>query len=236
MQGSPLDEMVELLYEPRTQFPVHDILGVHRVVYKSQEEVLTHLRRSDLASIPFDSNSTDHHWDTMSSANDVDAAVSVLGATEVEGTTANGIDEYIPSLAENPEESIDEDPNFIPRTEIPEDVYAGHSEREIAAVSVIQRIHRTIMARRHLLDKPGLEGGVHRYFKEYLCTLQPFMARGFPRYKPWYLGPLPHILASLDAIRVLASTKKAKLRKMLLSENINHQILDEVGSALTYIK
>jgi len=116
----------------------------------------------------------------MSSANDVDAAASVLGATEVEGTTANGIDEYIPSLEENPEESIDEDPNFIPRTEIPEDVYAGHSESEIAAVSVIQKIYRIIMARRHRLDKPGLEGGVHRYFKEYLCTLQPSMAQGFP--------------------------------------------------------
>jgi hypothetical protein len=231
-----MDEMVELLHKPCTQFPVPDIFGVRRVVYESQEEILSLLRRSGLASATFDLNSEDHLASSMFSENDVGTTVSTPGATEVEGTTANDIDEHIPSpLDENPEDLVDEDPNFIPRTEIPEDVYVGHSEREIAAVSFIQKVYRITMARKHRLDKPGLEGGVHRYFREYLGTFQPSMGQGpTPRYKPWYLGPLPHILASLDAIQLLVSTKKAELKKML--SNIDHELLDEVGPALTHVK
>jgi hypothetical protein len=237
MRGSPLEEMVELLHEPRTQFPVREIFGLRRVVYESQEEILNLLRRSSLAPMTLDSDSAAHPQSNMLSENGIGTAVSVAGATEVEGISANSIeDEHIPSLEEHPGESVGEDPNFIPRTEIPDDVYVRHSEEELAAVSVIQRICRIAMERRRRLDKAGLEGGVHRCFKEYLHTFQPSMGQEFPRYKPWFLGPLPHILASLDAIQVLVSTKKAELKGMLLDEKINHQLLDEVGLRLTHMQ
>jgi hypothetical protein len=236
MQGSPLDEMVELLHESRTQFPVHEIFGLRRVVYKSQEEILHLLRRSSLASMTFDSHSAAHPQSNMLSENGVGTAVSIAGPTEVEGINANSIeDEHIPSLEEHPGESVEEDPNFIPRTEIPDDVYVRHSEEELAAISVIQRIYRNAMERRRRLDKAGLEGGVHRCFKEYLHAFQPSLGQGFP-YQPWFLGLLPHILASLDAIQVLVSTKKAELKGMLLDEKINHQLLDEVGLRLTHMQ
>lgn len=237
MQGSPLDEMVELLHEPRTQFPVHEIFALRRVVYKSQEEILNLLRRSDLASMTFHSDSADHPQSDMRSENGVGTAVSIADATEVEGISANSIeDEHIPSLEEHPEESVEEDPNFIPQTEIPDDVYILHSEKELATVSVVQRIYRITMERRRRLNKGGLEGGVHRCFTEYLDAFQPSMGQGFPRYKPWFLGLLPHILASLDAIQVLVSTKKAELKAMLSDEKINHQLLDEVGPCLTHMQ
>jgi hypothetical protein len=161
-----------------------------------------------------------------------------LTSAEVEEISANSIeDEHIPSLEDHPGESVEEDPNFIPRTEIPDDVYVDHSEKELAAIPVIQRIYQTSMERRRRLDKAGLEGGVHRYFREYLDAFQPSMGQGyFPRYKTWFLGPLPHILASLDAIQVLVSTKKAELKGMLLDEKTNHQLLDEVGLGWTHMQ
>jgi len=238
MQGSPLDEMVELLHEPRTQFPVHEIFALRRVVYKSQEDILNLLRRTSLVSITFDSGSVAHSQSNTLSENGVGTAVPIASATEVEEISANSIeDEHIPSLEEQPGGSVEEDPNFIPRTEIPDDVYVGHSEEELAAIPVIERIYQISMERRRRLDKAGLEGGVHRYFREYLDAFQPSMGQGdFPRYKTWFLGPLPHILASLDAIQVLVSTKKAELKGMLLDQKTNHQLLDEVGLGLTHMQ
>ena len=224
MRGSPLDEMVELLHEPRTQFPVHKIFALRRVVYKSQEEILNLLRRPSLGSMVFDS---DHFEIGLDSAS----------AIEVEGIGANHFeDEHIPSLEEHPGESAEEDPNFIPQTEIPEDIYVGHSEREIATASVLQKMYRIAKEKRRRLGKAGLEGGLHRWFKEYLDALQPSMGQGFPRYKPWFLGPLPHILASLDVVQVQVSTKKAEFKGMLLDKTFNHQLLDEVGLALTHMQ
>lgn len=230
--------MIELLHEPRTQFPVHELFALRRVVYKSQEEILNLLRRSSLVSMTFDSDSAAHPQSNVLSENGVGTAVPIASATEVEAISTNSIeDEHIPSLEEHPGESVEEDPNFIPRTEIPDDVYVGHSEQELEAIPVIQRIYRIYMERRRRFDKAGLEGGVHRCFREYLDAFQPSMCQGdTPHYKPWFLGPLPHILASLDAIQVLVSTKKAELKGMLLDEKTNHQLLDKVGPGLTHMQ
>jgi len=233
MQGSPLDEMVELLHEPRTQFPVQEIFALRRVVYKSQEEILNLLRRPSLGSMMFDSDSADHPQNNAHFEIGVDPASTI----EIERTGANSFeDEHIPSFEEHPGDSVEEDPDFIPQTEIPEDVYVGYSEREIEAVPVMQKIYRIVKEKRGRLGKAGLDGGLHRWFKEYLDALQPSMGQGFPRYKLLFLGPLPHILASLDAVQVQVSTKKAELKGMLLDKKFNHQLLDEVGLAWTHMQ
>ena len=54
-----------------------------------------------------------------------------------------------------------------------------------------KKIYRTAKEKRGRLGKAGLEGlGLHRWFKEKLDALQPSMGQGFPRYKPWFIGPL----------------------------------------------
>ena len=130
MQGPPLDEMVQLLQSDRIQSPVHEILGLRRVTYVRTEEI-----PSLLAGLPSHYPSSQMPPSDLSSG---DSPVRVSVDLEEE----NAEDDHVDALNEANEISSDqepEDPDFIPRMDLPEVIHACHSEDEKHAATIIQK-------------------------------------------------------------------------------------------------
>ena len=213
MQGSPLDEMVQLLQSDRIQFPVYEILGLRRITYAMTEEI-----PSLLADLP-----SQH----LSSGNSL---VGVNVGLEEEDAE----DDHIDALNEANEILSDqeEDSDFIPRVELPEVIHARHSEDEKHAATVIQRAYRKVLEQRRLRNQTGPEGQNRRYF--HLCWKKVREEnRKSDKYTRAFLGPLPHLLSSLDSAEFLTMAKKHKMKKQFM--RVKHETLDEISSILSRI-
>ena len=227
MQGSPLDEMVQLLQSDRIQFPVHEIFGLRRVIYSMTEEIPSLL--ADLPSQNLISSQT--RPSDLSSDNSL---VGVNADLEEE----NGEDDHDDALNEVDEimsDQGDEDPGLIPRVDLPEVIHAHHSEDENHAATVIQRAYRNVLEQRRLRNKTGPEGQHRLYF--HLCWQKVREEnRKKDKYTQAFLGPLPILLSSLDSAEFLTMAKKSEMKKYFVrGSNVNHESLDEVSSILNRI-
>jgi len=215
MRGSPLDEMVQLLQSDRIESPVYEIFCLRRVTYSVTEEILSLL--ADLSSSPSDLSSGDN---------------TMVGV----GVDLEGENDPVDTLNEANEISSDheeEDPDFIPKTDLPEVIYTRHSEDEKVAVTIIQRAYRKVLEQRRLRNKPGPEGQNRHYF--HLCWKRVREEnRESDEYTQAFLGPLPHLLSSFDYAEYLAMAKKHEQTKQLVPGS-NHESLDEIGTILTRI-
>ena len=218
MQGSPLDEMVQLLQSDRIQFPVYEIFGLRRVTYTTTEEIPSrladlHLSSSQMPSSEISSNSPLGVNADLEEGNAEDDHIDDNEASEI--------------LSDQ-----EEDPDFIPRIDLPEVIYARHSEDEKHAATIIQRTYRMVLEQRQLRNQTGLEGRIRFYF--HLCW-KKFREenRKSGEYTKAFLGPLPHILSTLDFAENLTMAKKGEMKKQFVSVGL--ETLDEVGSILSRI-
>lgn len=220
MLGSPLDEMIQLLQSDRIQFPVHEIFGLRRVTYTMTDEILSLL--ADLPSQHVSSSQTQPS-DLLSGDN------SVVGANDLEeeNMESDHVD-ILDEVNEISSDDMEEDPDFIPRTDLPEVVYVRHSEDEETAATVIQRAYRKVLEQRRSRNKPGPEGQNRLYF--HLCWKRVREEnRKSDEYTWAFLGMLPHLLFSLDCAELLAVEKKRKMKKRLVSGNTPEE-LDEIST------
>ena len=225
MQGSPLDEMVQLLQSDRIQSPVHEIFGLRRVTYAMTEEI-----PSLLADLP-----SQHLSSSQLPPSDLFSGNSPVGVN-VDLEEENAEDDNIDALNEAIEILSDqeEDPDFIPRVELPEVIHARHSEDEKHAVIIIQRAYRKILELRRLRNQTGPEGKNRFYF--HLCWNKVREEkRESDEYSLAFLGPLPHLLSSLDSAESLAMAKKREMKKQFASVQGKHENLDEISSILSRI-
>jgi len=223
MQGSPLDEMVQLLQSDRIQSSVHQILGLRRVTYATTEGIL-----SLLADVPSQNlSSSQMPPSDLSFGN---SPVRVNADLEEE----NAEDDRIDALNEANEILSDqeEDPDFIPRIELPEVIYACHSEDEKRAATTIKRAYRMVLEQRRLRNQTGPEGQNRYYF--HLCWKKVREEkRKSDKYTQAFLGPLPHLLSSLDSAEFLTMAKKSEMKKQFV--RVKHETLDEISSVLNRI-
>jgi hypothetical protein len=218
MQGSPLDEMVQLFQSDRIQSPVHEIFGLRRITYATTEEIpslLANLTSQHLSSSQMPSSD-------LSSGN------------PPSGEEGNAEDDHIDALNEASEILSDqeEDPDFIPRIKLPEVIHARHSEEEKHAATIIQKAYRMILEQRRLRYQTGLKGRNQFYF--HLCWKKVREEnRKSDEYTQVFLGPLPHLLSSLDFAESLTMAKKGEMKKQFVSVRL--ETLDEVSSTLSRI-
>ena len=224
MQGSSLDEMVELLQSDLIQSPVHEIFGLRRVTYTTTEEI-----PSLLANLP-----SPHLSSSQIPPSDLSSGNSPVGVN-VDLEEENAEDDHIDALNEANEilsDQEEEDPDFIPQVELPEDIHARHSEDEIHAATKIQRAYKRLLELRQLRNQTSLKGRNHFYF--HLCWKKVREEnRKSDEYTQAFLGPLPHLLSSLDYAEHLTMAKKCEMKKQLV--RAKHETLDEISSILSRI-
>ena len=220
MQGSPLDEMVQLLQSDRIQAPVHEIFGLRRVIYSMTEEIPSLL--ADLASQP------------QMPSPDFSSVVGI--SVDLKEEIAN--DDHVDDLNEGNEilsDPEEEDPDFIPRTDPPEVIYTCHSEEEKHAATIIQKAYRKVLKQRRLRNKTGREGQNRHYHYFHLCWKEVRAEkRRNDKYTQAFLGPLPHLLSSLDSAEFLAISKRREMKKRLVRGS-KHESLDEISIIMNRI-
>ena len=223
MQGSPLDEMVQLLQSDRIQSPLHEILGLRRIIYSMTEEI-----PSLLADLP-----SQHLTGSQMPPSEVSSGLGVNADLE-----ENAEDDHVDGLNEVNEifpDQEEEDPDFIPRTDLPEVIHTRHSEDETRATIVIQRAYRRVLEQRRSRNKTGSEGQNCFYF--HLCWKRVREEnRKRDKYTQAFLGPLPLLLSSLDSAESLTMTKKREMKQYFKPGSVlKHESLEEVSSILNRI-
>ena len=224
MQGSPLDDMVQLLQSDRIQCPVHEILGLRRITYATTDEIPSFL--ADL--VP-----SQHLSSSQLPPSDLSSGNSPVGVN-VDLEEENAEDYHIDALNEADEILSDqeEDLDLIPPMELPEVIHACHSEDEKHAATIIKRAYRKILEQRRLRKQTGPEGQNRYYF--HLCWKEVRKEkRKSDRYTQAFLGPLPHILSSLDSAEFLTMAKKREMKKQFV--RMKHETFDEISSILNRI-
>ena len=225
MSDCAFDEMVQVLYSERLGAPAHDIFGLRRVVYSTQEGLASLLNPEASSNSPKCSTPTlDEPSGTLPGAF---TAEEDSHEKEPEVDTMDEDAEFAKAAAENQK--------HIARTDIPQDMYAGHSKQEVDAVLVMQRLCKRVLTRKRAMEEPGQAARTRRYFALLKATIQPATTKEEFGYNVRCLGPLPHLLASLDGLHALLLKRKAELKKGLLSD-VSHKDLDQVGAKLTRVK
>ena len=220
MQGSPLDEMLRLLQSDRIQSPVHEIFGLRNVIYATTEEL-----PSLLADLPF-------HLSSQMPPSSGNSPVGINVDLEEENLEDDQIDAL--NEANDILSDQEEDPDFIPRMELPEVIHTRHSEDERHAATIIQRAYRMVLKQRRLRNQTGQEGQNRSYF--HLCWKKVREEnRKSDEYTQAFLGPLPHLLSSLDSAESLTMAKKREMNKKFVNVLVKHESLDEISSILNRI-
>lgn len=233
MQHSALDDIVHLLQKDRVDSnrPLRNEPGLTRIVYSSIGDILPLLGGFTLKT-------PSHH---------VPATPVVTGVPVPVAKTNNAfthLENFEPEddsddddITRNVPPSAAEEHNveLVLETEIPEDLYIGYSERHIQSASLIQQKFRKKMGRQAMGIKQGLGGAVYRRTAEYHQCLREKMGCVLPGYKVRYQGPLPSLLACMEAMESLVVRQKKAFSKQLVSK-LRHEDLDEVGPGITRAK
>jgi hypothetical protein len=91
-----------------------------------------------------------------------------------------------------------------------------------------------VLEERRLRNQTGPEGQHRRYF--HLCLKRVREEnRKSDKYTHAFLGPLPHLLSSLDSAEFLTMAKKVEMKKQFVSVRVKDEALDEVSSILSRI-
>ncbi|KAF8885252.1 hypothetical protein CPB84DRAFT_1788531 [Gymnopilus junonius] len=213
VQDSPLDEMVQIFHSERVQYPIRDVFGLRRIVYTKQEDLIDLLSESSCTIAQFDKDVPQ----TLTSETLTTDTVPLEEEQEDDLSSSEGYGEAA-------------DTDAIPEVEIPEDVHGGHSEEEIAAALLLQSFCRKVLQRKHSDNEPGLDGDIYRWSLQYSKYTPLCLNRS---YKMRMLCFLPLLQASLQPLLALLLARKKELNKMLTSEDVKHEQLDEVGLTLS---
>jgi len=220
MKNAVFDEMIQLLHADRIIHPVRELFGLRRIIISTQDELETLLENMDPMGSSGPSVELEGEQTTLDQA-----------SLDQEEDAELEIDAAIPEF--EPEHQL------VPDTEIPEELYAAYSEQHNQAASIIQGVYKRFWQRkRNMLDGVGQAATTRRCFVLYKETLHPNMrvlVTKSVRYSIIYLGPLPHLLAALEAIHSPLFKAKNELKKRLLSD-IQHEELEEVDDNITRIK
>lgn len=109
------------------------------------------------------------------------------------------------------------------------DAMDGPSHGQIQAARTIQAFYRQCLRRRHARPKTMLSEMRSRFVVA--CWAQSQMMDWPPSrflYRFLFLGPLPHILLSLERAIAYASKLKTKAKGRLIAPNLKHQELEDV--------
>ena len=225
MQGSAFDDMVQLFHASRVPKELYEVFAVRKIVYSTDKELSSLLEAtSHTSTSPF----VPDHWTSDS-----------LVHTEREVTIpANELDyeQLDPDLDIDVPRVVPEDQESTTDIEISREVYTGHSEKDVRAASIIKRVYLEYLERKRILAGVGQMSSTRRWFMLCKKALRPDMQAKFcPGYAIWYLGPLPHLLATLEAIQPILIKERKALRKRLFPI-MHHEDLDEVNAHSTLIR
>ena len=220
MQGSALDEMVNVQHAARIALPIQEQQGLRRIVYSVVEDIPALLHFGyELPSFVL-SNSREHTLDVVSKPLDEGS----------EYDTANHIDD-------DPYEDpivYDADPNVVIE-DISQEVASTPSVEELLhAACILQRAFRRCLTRQKERKKHRLSGRCLHFFAMCLDMVKKDKWER-SRYKLYFLGPLPHVLACLHAAQEAVLVKKDETKKLLRGGDIKNEALDDLNSQLTLI-
>jgi len=227
MMDSSLDGMVQLLKLEYLRGPVTEVVGLRKLIYKREEDLLSLLNDEPqtIDNPPVEgsgapSTSTLTNIFELLPVDEIDASESALDPDEADEEVAH-------------DSSLDsEDEYFIPDTELPKDIPVAHSSEEIDAASKLQKLCRVAIERKTLSEGAGVEGAIYRYLQ--LCIEEK--KEMTISYRLRFLCFVPPLLASLDTLQALALAKRSELAKRIGSGKIVHGQLDEVCSTLGRIR
>src|SRR5258705_527894 len=186
MQKAVFDGMVRLWCSEQldAMCPKHQIFGLQDIIYSTREELTSLLDEMEDSTQPEPSG-------VSASSVDLDG---FLPGDEV-GEHDDDDQQELDKVEEAGQESYD----LLPDTEIPEGLYAGHSEQDEQAAIVIQHVWSKYLDRKRDMMKAGHESSARRWFVVYRKALLPDMRpRSSPRYCVYFLGPVPNLQAALD--------------------------------------
>ena len=210
MQGSALDEMVNVQHAARIALPIQEQQGLRRIVYSVVEDIPALLHFGfELPSFVL-SNIREHTLDVVSKPLDEGS----------EYDTANHIDD-------DPYE--DPDPNVVIE-DISQEVASTPSVEEfLHAACILQRAFRRCLTRQKERKQDQLSGRCLHFFAKCLDVVKKDKWER-SRYKFYFLGPLPHVLACLRAAQAAVLAKKKETKKLLRSGDIESEALDDLNS------
>ncbi|KAJ6573822.1 hypothetical protein DFH09DRAFT_1361892 [Mycena vulgaris] len=212
--GSPLDEMVQLLYSTRPQPPA--IRGVRQIVYEQVTDIPRLLGTStSIAS----TNSASHEYQSAPAV----PAPQPEQREDRDDAHEDGDDERLP----------DDVPLDMPPVVEAE----ARSEEELAAAETIRkailRAHRRVEQHKRGTGKSSLAAGLAEFFTE--CRGQSVtMDRPHRLYRVYFLGPLPHLLLCLDIVHTHAQKEAKQIKKDL--KTAEHQALETLDQKLTDVQ
>lgn len=219
-QGSSLDEMVQLYHENYKGIPPPPPPDVHRVIYRSNPEVMgllnnskttvtSNLRPDAPVFVP------KPRVDQTSEEIDGVEPEQEIEEPEVDNTDIVGAGTSVESITVT----------ALPEANLPP------SEKQVHATRVIQTAYRKILRRRCNSTKSTLEASRASFFD--MC-LEESLKMEWPNgiyYRLLFLGPLPHVLVCLSAAHSWAIDTKARNKKRL--KVASHQELEDIGKRLT---
>jgi hypothetical protein len=217
-KGSPLDELVQLYHESKKGNPPP--LNVHRVVYKSNPEVMGLLNNSKPVVI---SNLRPDapvfvpkpRVDQVSEEIEDAEPEQEIEEPEMDSTDIIGAGTFVESITVP----------ALPEANLPP------SEEQINATRVFQTAYRKLLRRRRKSTKNTLQATRASFFD---ACLEESLKMEWPNgiyYRLLLLGPLPHVLVCLSAAHSWAIDTKARNKKRL--KVALHQELEDVGKRLT---
>ena len=218
MQGSALDEMVNLQHTTRIALPIQEHRGLRRIVYSVVEDIPA-LLQSGFELPSSISDGPEHSLDVVSeSLNE-----------ESEDDIADPIDD---DVYEDPAEH-DADHNVVIE-DISQEVASTPSVEEHHAACILQRAFRRCLTRQKERKKHRLSGRCLHFFAMCLDMVKKDNLKWEKsRYKFYFLGPLPHVLACLHAAQEAVLVKKDETKKLLRGGDIKNEALDDLNSQLT---
>jgi len=218
MQGSALDEMVNLQHAARIVLPIQEHRGLRRIVYSVVEDIPA-LLQSGFELLSFTSDSPEHTLDVVSEPLN-------------EGSEDDIADPIDDDVYEGPAE-YDADPNVVIE-DISQEVASTPSVEELHAACILQRTFRRCLTRQKERKRHRLSGRCLHFFAMCLDVVKKDKWER-SRYKFYFLGPLPHVLACLHAAQAAVLTKKEETKKLYRGEDIKNEALDDLNSQLTLI-
>ncbi|KAG7450843.1 uncharacterized protein BT62DRAFT_1001658 [Guyanagaster necrorhizus] len=215
LQYDTMDEMIHLVH--KSQVPARDcaLIGVRQVVYDNLMEIQELL--------------------------DPNSSVYSQSESLIEVSTQLALDDQAdemecPLYAESvrdEEDSVDEIDDTIVAIPIQDMPRLEPSTEETAAASLIQRVYRKVLRHRRGIAKSGMAGLRAQIYAS--CTKEvPRLGDNPGLYLRFFLGPLPHILACLEIVRIDSLNQKQKTKKRFLDCSLDE--LDALDGLLMQIK
>jgi hypothetical protein len=255
---SPMDEMVQLLWEARMRGPLFAAPGVRHIVYVDLEKIPLLLVAPRSVPYPMTKpkiqtpaqDHTNHHPAhdaTSGPAHPTETDRQSNAPTQVSHTISVDLGLADSEAMEEIEEQISTDQLDVDatvasetavhsmdsaRADDPDDSVFAHSNDQIVAACAIQAMYRRHVLRRESVRK-ALSEARSRFFID--CWVESEkMEWPHRHYRLLFLGPLPHLLLCLERANTSAFDFKMKVKRRLTMAK--HTELEDVQMKMTEAK